>query len=235
MKLKSRGLVLVLILFLWIFAPGLLSGAAAGNDAEEILTALQHRYVHVTSLTADYTRVTSTPAMEGVFQTSAKHTASGLLMFKKPAQLILSQAAPRTEKLVTDGGTVWWYIPEENVVHRYTNVDLHGELKPLLDFLGGLGRLEGHFTVKVTPAGTDGQKHHRLELHRLQEGSGPARITVWFEPQELNLAGFRLTSVMGETTDFNLSNVQFNPEFEDGLFYFRIPPGAEVIDEEPAR
>jgi len=234
MGLKRRS-ALVLFIFLWMFAPGLLSGAAAQSESEEILTALQHRYADVTSLTADYTRVTSTPAMEGVFQTSAKHTASGLLMFKKPAELILSQAAPRTEKLVTDGRTVWWYIPEENLVHRYTNVDLHGELKPLLDFLGGLGGLEGHFTVKVTPAGTGEEKNHRLDLHRLQEGSGPARITVWFEPQELTLVGFRLTSVMGETTDFSLSNVQFNPELEDGLFYFRIPPGAEVIDEEPAR
>ena len=218
--------LLVMVLILGICVPVL---AEAGP--EEILSAVQSRYADVGSMTADYTRVTSTPAMEGLFKTTSKHTASGFLIFKKPAKLILNQSSPRTEKMVTDGQTVWWYIPDENLVHRYTSVDIYGELKPLLDFLGGLTGLEGRFAIKVTPAGTGTEVKHRFDLTRLKEGSGPAGITVWFEPQSLDMTGFRLTSVLGETTDFTLRKVKLNQALDDRIFFFRIPPGAEVIDE----
>lgn len=208
---------------------------ALAEDPEAILKAIQEKYADLNSLTADYTRVTNTPAMEGLFKTGSKHTAGGLLQFRKPAKLILNQASPRTEKLVTDGRTVWWYIPDENLVHRYADQDIYGELKPLLDFLGGLGGLEGRFAVKIVPAGTQNETKHRLELNRLQQGSGPAGITVWVEPDTLQLAAFRLTTVMGETTDFTLSNVRINPELDDALFIFRIPDGVQVLEEQGSK
>ncbi len=204
---------------------------AAAAGPEEILKAIQDRYRDVAGLSADYTRTTRTPAMEGVFQTSATHTAAGLLLFSKPAKLVLNQSTPRTEKMVTDGSTVWWYIPDENVVHRYAKLDVYGELKPLLDFLNGLDSLSGRFTVKVTPAGTNNEDNHRLDLNRLQEGSGPAAITVWFKNETLDMAGFRLTSALGETTDFTLADVKINPALDDSLFVFRIPATAQIIEE----
>ncbi|MEW6267430.1 MAG: outer membrane lipoprotein carrier protein LolA [Thermodesulfobacteriota bacterium] len=201
------------------------------SASDEILTSIQKRYANLDSLTADYVRVTSTPAMEGVFQSSAKHTAAGRLFYRKPAKLILDQSAPRAEKMVTNGDTVWWFIQDENVVHRYSNVDVYTELKPLLDFLGGLGSLAGRFAVKVTPAGTPPNVNHRLDLSRLQEGSGPTGITVWLAPQDFTLVGFKLTSLTGETTVFTLTGVRLNPKLDDRAFVFEIPAGTKVIEE----
>ena len=133
------------------------------------------------------------------------------MRFKKQAKLSLNQGQPDTELMVTDGQTVWWYIPDENLVHVYHNVAVYEELKPLLDFLNGLGGLEGTFSIKATPAGTAKEYNHRLDLHRLKQGSGPAGITVWFKPETYDLAGFRLTSLTGEATDFHLSNLVVNP------------------------
>ena len=205
--------------------------AGLAETSDQILTQIQKRHAGLTSLKAHYTRVTKTPAMEGVFQSTSEHTASGVLSFKKPARLRLDQSSPRKEKMVTDGRTVWWYIQEENLVHRYSNVNVYGELKPLLDFLGGLSSLKGHFSVKVTPAGPGKEKKHRLDLTRLRQTSGPTGITVWFNPKDLSLSGFRLTSLTGETTDFTLTKVQLNPRLSDGSFVFRIPAGATVVEE----
>lgn len=138
---------------------------------------------------------------------------------------------PQVEKLVTDGRTVWWYMPDENLVHLYKNVDVYGEMKPLLDFLGGLSKLDKTFKVKVIPAGSGEDDRHQLELNKLKEGSGPSGITVWFHPKSYDLAGFRLTSLTGETTDFTLENAKINPKLEDRVFVFDIPRGAQVVEE----
>ncbi len=223
----KAALMLVVLITAMTFRPG----AGLAETSDQILAQIQKRHAGLTSIKANYTRVTKTPAMEGVFQSTSTHTASGVLTFKKPAKLRLDQSSPRTEKMVTDGRTVWWYIQDEKLVHRYSNVNVYGELKPLLDFLGGLSSLKGHFSVKVTPAGQGKEKSHRLDLTRLRQTSGPTDITVWFNPKDLNLSGFRLTSLTGETTDFTLRNVQLSPRLSDRSFVFRIPSGVQVVEE----
>jgi outer membrane lipoprotein-sorting protein len=229
MMLKMMRTLLISLVLLTVL--GATPGPCLALSPEEVVAEVQKKYADLTSLSADYTRITRTPAMEGVFQSSSEQTASGLLQFKQQAKLSLNQGKPETELMVTDGKTVWWYIPGENVVHLYDNVAVYEELKPLLDFLNGLSGLEGRFTIKAIPAGTANEYNHRLDLQRLTEGSGPTGITVWFRPQDYNLVGFRLTSLTGEATDFNLTNLVLNPELEDSVFTFRIPPGTEVLEE----
>ncbi|MFH1137926.1 MAG: outer-membrane lipoprotein carrier protein LolA [Pseudomonadota bacterium] len=221
----------VFLILLGLMAAAVLAtGPALGAD-QGVLTSIQGKYQDLTSLKASYTRTTVTPAMESVFQSSSTNTASGTLLFKAPAKLSLDQASPRPEKMVTNGTTVWWFISEDNLVHLYPDVDVYGELKPLLDFLGGLGGLEGRYEVKVVPAGTGGEKNHRLDLKRLQESSGPSEITAWFTANDFSLAGFKLISLTGETTTFQLGNLVVNPALEDSRFTFIIPDGAQVIEE----
>ena len=224
-------LFITIIAVAMIFTLGIVT-ATAEEEPEKILSTIQDYYATVKTLKAHYTRTTTTPAMEGVFQTSAQHVATGILQFKKPAKLILNQDAPRPETLITNGKTVWWYIPEENLVHRYAKVDVYGELQPLLDFLNGLGSLEGKFSVKITPGGQAPNLNHRLDLTRLEnDGGGPAEITVWCAPDTLLLKGFKLTSLTGETTVFNFNSVDVNTDLSDETFNFQIPPGADVVDE----
>ncbi|MBU2552752.1 MAG: outer membrane lipoprotein carrier protein LolA [Proteobacteria bacterium] len=229
-KLFVRAALAFLVLLV-----GLTGGAAA--ETQSLLSAVQKKYAGVKTLTADYERTTSTGSLDGVFKTRTTQTASGFLLFKKPAKLILNQGQPRTEKMVTDGRTVWWFIPEEHLVYRYPQVDVYGQLKPLLDFLNGLGSLEGRFEVKITPAGPGEPKLHQLDLKRLEQGQGqgPTGITVWLAPEDLTLVRFRMTSLMGETTDFSLSNVRLDQSLDDDIFVFRIPAGVQVLDQTGAR
>ena len=222
-----KALTCLIILFFF-----LVTGAAqpARADDKEILSTIQKKYKSLNSLKSDYTRTTITPAMESVFQSSSTNTASGILLFKAPAKLSLDQTSPRPEKMVTNGTTVWWYIQDDGLVHLYPDVDVYGELKPLLDFLGGLGGLEGKYEAVVTPAG-QAEENHRVDLKSLREGSGPSEITAWFSPQDFSLTGFKLTSLTGEVTTFKLTNLALNPDLKDALFIFKIPEGTQVIQE----
>lgn len=206
----------------------LAAGTASAIDKDEILEGIRKRYAGKQSLTAYYNRTTNSPALDGVFSSSSSQTASGRLTFQKPARMRLDQSSPREEKIITDGNTVWWYIPSENLVHRYSNVNLYGELEPLLNFLGGMDSLQGRYNIKVTPGGSQ----HQLDLTRTSGGSGPSNITVWFTAGDYTLAGFRLVSLTGETTDFRLGSVSVGSGPGGGYFRFSIPAGTKVIDEQ---
>ena len=229
-SINPSSILMFLFCLLFVFS----QNAAAVSD-KEIVAAIQNRHGGFSTLTADYTRVTRTAAMDNIFQSSSKQSAMGVLKFKKPAKLRLDQSFPRPEELVSDGGTVWWYIRDENLVHKYVNVDVYGEMKPLLDFLGGMSSLAGHFNVKVVPAGSAKEVNHRLDLTRIDSGSGPSGITAWFSPDDYTLAGFRLTSLTGDTTDFSLKNVKLGQNMADSDFTFKPPAGAQVIEETGAK
>lgn len=224
---KALPLAAALMLLVMLSIP---CAAPAGPTKQEILKALQQRYLGVNDIAADYTRITTSPAMESFFKAASRHRASGRLMFKKPNQLLLNQLEPRPEKLVTDGVTVWWYIPADNQVQRYSSLDLFAELKPFVDFLAGLANLGDRFTVELTQGEEVPNAIHELVLLPAKRGAGPQKITLWVDVRDYTLVGFRLTSVLKETTDFHLENIQYNQGLSGDRFVLQIPPGTEVID-----
>ncbi|MBW2090926.1 MAG: outer membrane lipoprotein carrier protein LolA [Deltaproteobacteria bacterium] len=227
--LKARCLFPVLILLFLAFTP---SAVFADATQQDILEAVQKRYKDMSDMVADYTRVTSSPAMESVFRASSEHKASGRLLFKKPNKLIINQKKPRPEILVTNGDTVWWYIPEDNQVQRYQGPDLFTELKPFVDFLAGLASLDDRFTITLAPAESVPKNIHELILVPLNKEISPQKVILWLDARDYSLIGLRFTSILKETTDFHFHNVQYNLGISGDRFEFQIPPGAEVIDAE---
>jgi len=209
-----------------------LSTTAAWAEAAkaEVLSALKNRYADITGIAADYTRTATSPAMEKTYKASNRHVAEGRLLFKKPNKLRLDQTSPDPELLLTDGTTVWWYIPEENVVQKYSSRNLMTQLQPLLDFLNGLGDLEKSFTVALMHIQVKGESRYELSLAPKSEGTGLSELKVWFKSDNYTLTGFRITSTLREVTDFELRVVRFNPGISDSRFQFQVPDEAEVID-----
>jgi outer membrane lipoprotein carrier protein len=197
---------------------------------EKALEGLSDRYGGLETFSASYSRTTTTPALDDVFMTKASQTATGLIRWKQASRLRLDQDAPTGEALMTDGRTVWWYLPAERQVRIYRDVDLAGELAPLLTFMSGLAALRDRFVI-AEASGQDARKGQTglvLAPKGAQNDSG--HIIVYCD-QGFALTGFRLSSLTGEKTDFFLSDPRVNPGFDDGLFVFEIPRGTTVIEE----
>ena len=217
-----------------VLAAGLLAAApaGAGPSPDQVAAGLAARYGRLETLSAAYRRVAvTTAASEKVFKSSSQQVATGVLYWSRPARLLLDQVSPQPEVMVTDGSTVWWHVPAENLVYRYRNVDVAGELKPLLALLGGLDALTVAFDLAPAPAepARPGQSGLRLtprDGERLVD-----HLAVWCD-ENFTLTGFGLTSLTGETTDFFLNGLTENPSLDKALFAFRPPRGAEVIEEE---
>jgi Outer membrane lipoprotein-sorting protein len=205
---------------------------AASLSQDQILAGLATRYRGVNGLQATYSRVASTPGNEKIFQSGSSQVATGVLYWSRPDKLLLDQASPQPETLVTDGRTVWWYLPAEKIAYRYRNVNVAGQLKPLMSFLGGLDSLNADFKVSLAPADSGRPGQHGLVLvpKRGAEG-GVDRLTIWCDG-DFTLTGFRLNAITGETTDFYLTGFRENPKLDNSRFSFKPPRGTEVIEED---
>ncbi|MDR1045915.1 MAG: outer membrane lipoprotein carrier protein LolA [Candidatus Adiutrix sp.] len=197
----------------------------------QILDGLSRRYRGLDDLQATYSRVASTPSTDQIFKSGSSQVATGVLYWSRPAKLLLDQSTPAPETMVTDGRTVWWHLPGEKIVYRYRNIDVAGQLKPLLSFLGGLDSLQADFQVGPAPFDPARPGQHGLILWPKggPEG-GVEQLTVWCDDSFI-LTGFRLNSITGESTDFYLTGFRENPGLDQGRFTFRAPRGTEVIEE----
>ncbi|MDR2459485.1 MAG: outer membrane lipoprotein carrier protein LolA [Deltaproteobacteria bacterium] len=196
---------------------------------EDLLDGLTFRYGGLYSLRAGYTRTTTTPSTDAVFNNQASQVASGVLFWKKPYSLRLEQASPRPEEMLTNGNTAWWYIPEEKIVHVYKDVDISGEFYPLTTFFDGLDELKKYFKISSLAESAGREGEFGFVLTPLKEGTY-GTITVFCDKDSI-LKGFRMNSVTGEQTDFVLRDLIVNPDIADSRFVYAPIRGVKVLEE----
>jgi outer membrane lipoprotein-sorting protein len=220
----------VAILVLGSGSAGAVGPAGPQPSPDQIASGLAARYGGLAALSAAYRRVSATPAAAQVFKTSAQQVATGVLYWSRPARLLLDQVSPQPEVMVTDGTTVWWHVPAEQLVYRYRNVDVAGELKPLLLFLNGLEALTRDFALSPAPADPARPGQRGLDLTPKGGDRNVDHLTVWSD-ETFALTGFGLTGFTGETTDFFLNGLEENPPLSVERFAFKIPRGSQVVEE----
>ncbi|MDR2444217.1 MAG: outer-membrane lipoprotein carrier protein LolA [Deltaproteobacteria bacterium] len=235
-KVNQPGLV---ILRRWwaaiLGAIWLLSSLPVWADQKSIdaaLTGLSERYRSLSSLVSDYTRTTKSPSTDEVFTGQVSQTAEGVLSWKNLSMLRLDQKTPEVQAMMTDGQTVWWYVPEERQVYVYRQIDLAGQLSPLLSFMAGLDRLKESF--KITEATDEDVRDGQigLILNPIDNNEEASGLLIVYCDGDYRLTGFRLVAITGEKTDFYLSDIKLDPELKDDFFVFKVPRGVKVIEEE---
>ncbi|MDR1657019.1 MAG: outer-membrane lipoprotein carrier protein LolA [Deltaproteobacteria bacterium] len=220
----------MLVLLGWFFP--LAQASADAQQTEAALAGLSERYRALNTFVADYTRTATTPSTDVVFSNQATQTATGVLSWKTLSQLRLDQKKPDEQAMMTDGQTVWWYVPEEKQVYVYRDIDLAEQLSPLLSFMAGLEALNDQFVI-LEAAGQDVREGEiGLILEGKQEADQIADRLIIYCDQQYQLTGFRLISLTGEKTDFFLSKIRVNTKLNDSFFVFKIPRGVEVVEEE---
>ncbi|MDR2456115.1 MAG: outer membrane lipoprotein carrier protein LolA [Deltaproteobacteria bacterium] len=208
--------------------------AAARSDDEAVdaaLKGLAGRYQGLNSFTARYTRVTTTPSTDTIFKNQASQTARGVITWLAESRLRLDQAEPDVQMMTTDGETVWWHIPDEKLVYVYRDLDLAGELAPLLSFMAGLEALKDRFQIAEAEADDVRQEQTGLVLTPKQpSGEAGGELIVYCDGAG-KLTGFRLSSPTGEKTDFFLDGQTDNPGAKPSFFVFKPPRGSRVVEE----
>ena len=187
----------------------------------DIAGRLQTRYDRVRDFTADFTQ-----QHVGLLKKKASQH-SGKLQIKKPGKMRWDYMAPERQLFVSDGSTIYLWVPADNQVTVSPVPKQEGATSATL-FLVGKGNIVRDFAISFTqnpPQGTYGL--------RLQPKL-PERDYDWLElavdRNTMQIRQLVAANKQGGQETFTFSNFKENVGLSDKTFEFKIPRGAEVIN-----
>ena len=198
----------------------------AGHSADpvkDLVKKVEARYQKTTDLTAEFAQTTSVRGFASAIK------SAGRVYLKRPGKLRWDYLEPTLEQIFVENDKVQFYIPEHKQV-------LNGQLSRMansqapLQLLQGIGRLDEHYLVALTPDGARGNGGLPLLSLTLPDG-GPdqPRIVVEVDAATHFLRRVELHDVNGNVSTFTFSALKANTGLKDDLFVFTVPKGVEVI------
>lgn len=236
---QSAALWLSLLTAVSVFAAGAgpqtrPAKPAAREDVRAIVRAVEARYRSARTLKATFLERYA----EG---RNDIRVETGTVYFSRPGRMRWEYEAPETKFFLSDGKTVWFYVPADRTVTR-------AKLRESADFRTPLALLTGkaqlsRFCGRVELADVRASATGNLVLRCLprirERGSGDSRLAEVPPFQEALLevdAAYRLVRVLvrepGEIeTEFRFANWEENIRVGEVLFHFQAPPGVAIVDE----
>jgi outer membrane lipoprotein carrier protein len=199
-------------------------GRGAAEDAgAELARGLQRKYDTVKDFAADFVQT----YQGGVLK--RQRAERGRLLVKKPGKWRWEYTSPEQKLFVSDGVTMWYYIPEDRqVVVGPVPEDAQANTPAL--FLAGKGSLVRDFTASLTalpPGMPEGSQALKLVPNTPQPDY--ESLTLVVEPRTLTLRGLLWLDAQGGTSAFTFSNLKENVFPADRQFVFTIPRGVDVV------
>lgn len=159
-------------------------------------------------------------------------TAEGTFYFRKPGRMRWDYERPDKERklIVVDDRYVWVYLSEDRQVYRSPVGDAL-ESQTLIGFLGGLGKLDESFDVRLRAAPVEGAEGGRWHLHLAPKGQSDApEFDLFVRAKSHEIARIRFDDPFGNVTTIDFGPVQSQAAIPPELFVFEVPEGVTVQD-----
>lgn len=190
---------------------------AAGLARADAVDALRDFARDVKSGKAAFTQTVTSP--DG----KRKKVSSGSFEFQRPNQFRFAYAKPFEQVIVADGRKVWIYDADLNQASSRKLADALGTTPAAL--LAG-SNLERDFTLKAQPAegGLDW-----VQASPRQAESTIQSLRLGFKGREL--AAMEIVDGFGQRSRLDFSAVQANVPIAAERFQFKLPAGADLIEQ----
>lgn len=148
----------------------------------------------------------------------------GTLYLKRPNLFRVEYDEPKGHLQVSDGKTVWTYVPENGEVLSAKLDSTAGAGGDVLRWILETGTAEPEVTE------TEVKGKSVLELSLLpQAGLGLSRVRIWISPKTLELVRYEITDSSGNRNLYTLGETRKNPKLSNELFRFVPPDGVPVV------
>lgn len=224
MSSRSR-LTIPLLLFLSGFM--FVTQALPDDDVSTVIQGIRDRYGNAAGITAEYTREAISKTMAMLGAADRQDVAQGRLYFKPPHSLRLEQITPQEELLLTDGQTLWWYLPLKKEAHKYPAAKFGHELRLLSDILMGIRDTRDNFQITLKP-------HSEINTYHLLLNPDPPwididHLEVIVLREDFAIKQVEIHNKVGGLSRFILSGWQERAQLNNGLFSFSPPQGTKVV------
>ena len=191
----------------------------------ELTAALQSKYDAVGNFSADFEHTYA----GGVLRTSV--VERGTVQIKKPGKMRWRYTWPEEKLFVSDGASLYSYIPADRQVIVGTVPAGDSVSTPAL-FLAGRGSLAENFVVAYDDDADASADRWSLDLTPIRDDTDYVRLRLVVDRASLSFTQLRATDFQGAVSTFTFSNLRENEHMPDALFAFEIPAGADVITED---
>lgn len=151
---------------------------------------------------------------------------------------------PEKQQIISDGRTLWYYLPDNKQVVESDLTHLDPKQNPLI-FLNNLGFLEEHFRVSWSDTKRDEKGNYRLRLAPHQQTPliremdvvvAAEAVSVWSENHRSGdvfpVLMTAVTDQQGNRTTIMFRQAQTNQDFDPGLFTFQKPADVDIVTAE---
>lgn len=259
--MKNIGLMVAVLLL--ALGPVSTEAAPVGKinvGLQDVIDTVEKSYKALTDVSADFFQRSTLAEKnremraDGQMYVKTANTATNTpLMFR------FDYFRPTTQEIVSNGRTMWVYLPENrqviesDVSFSFNTFNFDPERDRAVNFLQGLGRISKDFLVIFSPQRQDIEGNYILELN-------PRRATAFIEklfivvrndavllyvrnnrditksvndPLRSELAYPILSTTVvdhqGNTTIMEFSNVRANTRISEQLFNFSAPANVQVV------
>jgi outer membrane lipoprotein carrier protein len=191
-------------------------------SAADVARNLQRRYEQIRDFSAEFEH-----AYEGGVLRK-KLTERGTLLVKKPGMMRWSYTSPEKKEFVSDGRTLYSYVPEDRQV-IVSPVAPAGEATSPAMFLAGKGDIRRDFTPSFETVAGLAASDVALKL----VPTAPERDYDWIvlvvDRASLQIRRLVTTDSQGGTSTFVFTKLRENLGLPDTAFTFTIPRGVDVV------
>ena len=175
---------------------------------------------------------------------------SGKVYFSRPGRMRWEYEAPEQKLFISDGKTVWFYVPSDHTVTR-APMKQSTDWRTPLALLTGKARLsqlcerldlsaqtpgaQGHVVLSCRPRGEKAKSKAATE-DNLNASIAPIdeqfdEVLLEVNPDTGELADVRVLQPGGIELEYRFGNWQENLPLADSLFRFQAPAGVAIVEQ----
>jgi outer membrane lipoprotein carrier protein len=188
----------------------------------DIVNGVERLFARMNDFSADFVQVFQDPL-------NRKLEESGHLYLKRSKMMRWEYKSPEEKYFISDGKTVYFYVPADRQVNKEAVKDTFDDRMPLM-FLLGRSNLQNEFkqfellNTKPFLAGT---KVIRMTPKRKTELK---ELIMEVDPANFQIRRLLLAHSDGSRSEFIFSNIRTNTGVNASLFDFKVPSGVQVVE-----
>ncbi len=211
--------IILSILLVGFAVPG---AVAQRSPTAALIDGVERKLERMEDLSADFVHIYEDPL-------NRTYREEGHLYLRRPRMMRWEYRTPEEYLYVSDGETVYLYVPADEQVNRESVDDSFDDRIPLMFLLGRseLSREFERIELLSLPARVAGARV--LRMYPARE-SDVEELLLEVDPVSFDIRRLRIAHRDGGRTDFLFDGIESNTGLERSLFDFEVPPGVELVD-----
>lgn len=196
------------------FIISIATDASAGGQSHlnREIDRIESKYQSIDDLAASFVQETHVKLIGRAVRKKGK------FMFKKGGRLRIEYEGKDGKHYVSDGTTLWIYVPGDPASLETYAVDDRTVPKEALSFMGGFGKLKKEFRISESNR-FKGRSEGTIALHLVPRSRGAQyeSLDALFGPDHI-LEEMIVTNTSGNVSRYTLSKIRTNTGLSDSIF-----------------